>query len=744
VWAGAPFVAPGLAAQDATGQPALLVTGNLNDAPRPETFAVRATADIELDGRLDEPVWQTTPLIDRFVQQRPRDGAPASERTEVRILYDDQNLYVGANLFYADPSQIVRTGLLRDAGTGQGDVFAISLDTFLDGRTGAVFFVNPGGALRDAQTYDDGRIRNLPWNSAGQVKTVTHASGWSLELVVPWSSLRFEGSREQQIWGMNLFRRIRHNNEEVTWAPMERGWSVYNVSRSGHLTGIEGIQPGRNLSLKPYVVSSRSTGSLRTDAETDFDMGADLKYGITSGITLDLTANTDFSQVEVDRPQVNLTRFSLFFPEQREFFLENESLFQFGEQGGGAAGGGSGRTGVSNRDFTLFHSRRIGLTARGTPLPILGGARVTGTAGPISLGLLNMQTRAFDDVTPAVNPENFSVARLRGAVTDRLTVGGIFVNRGTTSGPHADNQSYGVDFDYTAFNDYLLVGGYLAGTQGTKEDGTDLDRAFAGRLLVHFRSPFWEVGAMYRALDEDFTPGTGFVSRTGINHLHTTIGIRPVVNWGLVTDLNPFVETHHFELLDGGMETRELSAGLGLEFVDGSNGNLELADHFERVHESFTVSGAVVPAGDHRFRDGSVSYGTNQGRSLSARMNVGGGGYYNGDRFSLGGGVLGRLGDQMILDLSAEHNRITLPGQGSVNAAAYSGRLEWYFSTALVATGLLQYDEAAHELVSNIRLRWEHAPLSDLFLVLSDRRDTQSDQVLERLVTLKVTRLLPF
>jgi hypothetical protein len=249
---------------------------------------------------------------------------------------------------------------------------------------------------------------------------------------------------------------------------------------------------------------------------------------------------------------------------------------------------------------------------------------------------------------------------------------------------------------------------------------------------------------MYRAIEDDFNPGSGFVSRTGIRHFFTTVGIRPVVDWGVVEGVNPFIETHHFELLSGGMETRELSGGLGLEFIDGSNGNFNFSDRFERVHEAFDVSGAEVPAGDYDFRDASVSYGTSGGRSLSASMNVGGGGYYNGDRFTLGGGVLGRVGDRMILDLSAEHNRISLPGQESVNAAAYSGRLEWFFSTTLLATALLQYDESGHELVSNLRLKWEHAPLSDMFLVLSERRDTRNDLVLERLVTLKITRLLPF
>ena len=729
----APSAATSLAAQDSAD--GLLVAGSLDDAPRPHWSAVRAMAPIDIDGRIDETVWATTPVIDRFVQQQPNRGAPATERTEVRILYDDDNLYVAADLLYEDPSNIVRTGLLRDANTAQGDAFAISLDTFHDRRTGAVFFINAGGALRDAQTSDDGRVRNLPWNSAGEVKTHTHDRGWSLELRIPWSSLRFEGGRDEQMWGMHLFRRIRHNNEEVTWAPMERGWTVYNVSRAGTLDGIEGIRPGRNVSVKPYLVATRSTGSVSGTAQNDYDVGGDLKYGVTSGITLDLTANTDFSQVEADRPQVNLTRFSLFFPEQREFFLENESLFRFGDN---ATRGF--RSGSSNRDFTLFHSRRIGLTSRGAPLPILGGARLTGTAGPISLGLLNMQTRGWE----AVEPENFTVARVRAALGPSLTLGSIVANRTTTSGPHADNQSFGADLAYTAFNDYLLIQSYLAATQGTNADGTDLDRALAGRISVSWRDRFWEFGAMYRALEEDFDPGVGFVSRTGIRQLFSTFGIRPVVQWGPLQELNPYVETQHFELLAGGLETRAVRGGVSGEFRDGSIASFNFADRFERVHRDFSVSGATVAAGDYRFREGSASYGTSGGRSLSARVDVGGGGYFGGERFSLGGSLLGRFGDRAILDLSADHNRISLPGQGSVSAAAYSSQLQYFFSTALVAMARVQYDQSGDLLLTDLRLNWIHAPLSDLYLVFTEQRDTREDRLLQRLVTLKVTRLLPF
>jgi hypothetical protein len=726
------FARDAAAQQDAAD---LVIRGNLDDAPRPHADAVRAPGPIQMDGRLDEAAWKAAPVIDRFVQQKPRAGAPATERTELRILYDDQFLYVGVELYYADPSQIVRTGLQRDANTAEGDVFGISFDTFLDRQNVTAFFVNPGGAIRDAQSSEDGRIKNFAWDGAARAKTRTTDHGWAAELAIPWSSLRFDGAREKQVWGMNFMRRIRHNNEEVSWSPMDRFASIYTASKSGTFTGLDGIRPGRNLSLKPYVVETRSSGSLRESTERDFDAGADVKYGITSGVTLDLTYNTDFSQVEADRPQVNLTRFSLFFPERREFFLENQSLFRFGDlpmQGS--------RSGATERDFTLFHTRRIGLTARGAPLPVLGGARVSGTAGPVSIGLLDMQTRASGG-TPA---ENFGVARVRAAVTNGLNAGAIFVNRAATEGPEAHNRSFGLDADFSAHKNYLLVQTYLAGAQGRNADGTPVERDWAGRASVSWKDPFWEAGALFRQLGEDFTPGTGFVSRRGIRHEFLTLGVTPRVARGPILELNPYLSMQRYSLLAGGLETRQLEGGMGSEFRDGSTAGLTFTDRLETVRTAFAVGGARVAPGEYRFREAAASYGTNRGRPLSASVSVGGGGYYGGDRRSISGGVLGRVGDRAIIDVSAETNRIELPGQVRASASAYTANLDYFFSTSVVTSGLLQYDQTAGELVADVRLRWIHAPLSDLYLVLTERRDTRADVLLERLITLKVTRLVQF
>ena len=516
---------------------------------------------------------------------------------------------------------------------------------------------------------------------------------------------------------------------------MDRQWQLYVISRAGTLHGLDGLRPGRNLSVKPFGLAADPSGELQAGATADFDAGLDLKYGITPGMTLDLTLNTDFSQVEVDQERVNLTRFSLFFPEKREFFLENAGVFQFGDQGNYLM-----RTGATSRDFTLFHSRRIGLTPSGTPLPILGGGRVTGTAGPVTLGVLNMQTRqkgAFD-------PENFTVARVRTESAAGLNLGAIFVNRTTTQKGSGDNRSYGIDADLQAFNGYLLVQSYLAGTRGTASDGTPMETQLAGRLSAGWRDPFWEIFALYRQFDDEFNPGVGFVRRRGIRHGYGTVGIRPRVDWPGLLQLNPYVESHYYADLGGTLETRLVSGGLDLDFVDGSTARLSVTNRFERVDDPFSVQGAQVTAGDYEFTEASAFYQTSGARRISGRLNVSGGGYFGGERLSMGGNLLGRIGHRVLLQVSANHNRIDLPGQAATTADVYGANLDLFFSTRLMTSAFVQLNEASRELVTNLRFRWIHAPLSDLYLVLTERRDTDANRVLDRFLTLKATKLLAF
>lgn len=729
------LLATGIALFTLSGSAAAQTPIDLDTAPRPRAIATRAVGPVEIDGILDDPTWAAAPVIDEFWQQKPAAGMPATERTEVRILFDDQHLYIGAELMEQPGYQPIIPTLQRDPNTRDGDAFGMMLDPFLDGTTVFSFFFNPGGAVRDIQSADDGRVNNAAWDAAFDLQTRIHDEGWTLELAIPWSQLRFDASLDEQVWGLNFLRRIRRKNEDATWSPMDRRWQIYVSSRGGRLVGLDDLEPSRNLQMKPFVLASQPSGELQAGADPEGSAGLDVKFGITPGLTLDLTANTDFSQVEVDQEQVNLTRFSLFFPEKREFFLENAGIFQFGDQGNRQT-----RSGATDRDFTLFYSRRIGLSPSGAPLPILGGGRVTGSAGPVSLGLLNMQTRSEGDL----GAENFTVARVRGEAVPGLSLGGIFVNRTETGGGMADNRSYGVDANLQAMNGYLLIQSYLAATEGTEDDGTPLERQMAGRLSVGWRDPFWEVFGLYRRFDDDFNPGVGFVRRRGMEHRYGTFAIRPRINRLGILEVNPYVEVHGYTDLGGGLQTRLQTAGMRLDFADGGQGSIDVTDRYERVDEPFSVRGAEVPAGRYGFVEGSASYTFSGARPIGGRVNVSGGEYFGGDRQSVGGSLLGRLGPNLLLDLSLNHNQIELPGQATTTADVYGAKLDLFFSTTLMTSAFVQFNEASEEMVTNVRFRWIHAPLSDLYVVLTERRDTSTNTVLDRFLTAKFTKLLSF
>jgi hypothetical protein len=308
---------------------------------------------------------------------------PASEDTEVRVLYDGDDLYIGIFARDREPTRIITTELTKDFNRTSGDSFEVILDTFHDRRNGYMFATNAKGAKWDAQMVNEGREINENWDTVWQVKTRVAETGWYAEIAIPLRTLRFHDS-DPQTWGINFLRRIRRNNEDTFWAPLPRIYELQRVSQAGTLEGMQGLRPGKDLRIKPYVLGS-SGKSAQTKVGTDADIGFDAKYGVTSGLSWDFTVNTDFSQVEADEQQINLTRFSLFFPEKRDFFLENSGVYEFGGTGGVATGGdgntagGAGRGRVNNvRDPILFFSRRIGLSDAGQSIPIVGGTRLSG------------------------------------------------------------------------------------------------------------------------------------------------------------------------------------------------------------------------------------------------------------------------------------------------------------------------------------------------------------------------------
>ncbi len=470
--------------------------------------ATRTSERIVIDGVLDEAAWQQAELGGDFYQLEPRTGFPASEETEFRLLYDDENLYVGVVCHQERP--LIINELTEDFAPGAGDVISLMFDTFDDDRNGFVFQTNPGGAKRDQQVT--GSNRNQDWDGVYEVATDVRAPGWTSEFAIPLKTLRFSDANPEQRWGFNVMRTYRSRNERSLWSPGPRPFNIFNVFIAGTLEGLEGIQQGRNLYVKPFLV-----GNYRPDVTTGFlnkqdvDAGLDVKYGVTSELTLDLTVNTDFSQVEADEQQINLTRFSLFFPEKREFFLENAGLFDIGSSAGGFGGGGGrgGRGGRAprGRDIIPFFSRRIGLGPDSQPLPIRVGARLTGKLAGWNVGFLNIQVGSQGEVAA----DNWTVVRLRREVLSNSDVGTFLFNR-DSSAPGDWNRSGGLDANFRFLNQRLSFSGFAMKSQTPGSD----DRNLAGRFEGSYRDPFYTFRASYLTIEEDFQNDLGFVPRPAI------------------------------------------------------------------------------------------------------------------------------------------------------------------------------------------------------------------------------------
>ncbi|MCH8269377.1 MAG: carbohydrate binding family 9 domain-containing protein, partial [Acidobacteria bacterium] len=556
----------------------------------PAATAIRTTEPPLLDGVLSEEIWSQAPLVTGFLQKDPQEGAPASEKTEVRILFDTRNIYFGVLCYDTDPGGIRATELRRDNGFGNDDIFEVILDTFHDHRSGYLFRINPLGTKYDATVADDGQRTNRDWDEKWEVKAQIHEQGWSAEIAIPFKSLRFLNS-ERLVWGVNFHRDIKRKNEDVFWTAHSRDFSFNEVSRAGNLEGLAEIQ-GFTFRLKPFVTTGGSQVVRRGQKESDHltDIGIeDAKYMITPQLALDLTVNPDFAQADVDEAQVNLTRFSQFFPEKREFFQERAGIFQFG------TGEPFGRPQV-----LLFHSRRIGLSEGREEIPIRAGLKFSGTQGPLDLGLLNMQTGRSGE-TPG---QNFTVARVKGNILARSYVGAIFTRN--TAGPaESANQAAGVDASFIFFRN-LNLRGFLA-----KNDSAHLkDGQWAGHGLIDWESDRIEFSVEHLNVQENFNPEIGFVGREDSKRTVAEFDYQPRPNIDLIRQMEFGTAVEYLTNQKGALETRVYELEWGAEFESGDDVNLTFLRTFERLVDPFRIRGGLgtVPAGDYEFNEYQFRY----------------------------------------------------------------------------------------------------------------------------------------
>jgi hypothetical protein len=703
----------------------------------PSATAIPITEAPLIDGRLDEGVWARGQLITRFVQREPLEGAPVSQRTDVRVLRDGEALYVGAWLYDANPSSIVFGQTRRDASLNDSDAFSLILDTYLDRQNGFVFATTPAGIEYDGQVANEGQGAgrgggrqqrgsaggfNLNWDGSWEVATSTDGEGWYAEMRIPFSTLRYDRGGPQT-WGLNFERQIRRNNELSVWSPLPRQFNIFRVSLAGTL---ELDAPAKRIvTVTPYVLGDAFKDYEVASPEWSADpkIGGDAKIGLTQSLTLDLTANTDFALAEVDDQQVNLTRFPLFFPEKRAFFLENAGSFTVG----------------SARSAELFFSRRIGLV-EGQEVPILAGARLTGKVGSTQVAVLNIQTDdlfALDDgdsTEVELSPHNnFGVLRLFQEFANRSRVGGIFVSRLNTSSTSDYNLTYGLDGRLGIGQD-LTFDTWLAMTT-TPWDSAEPDPRTGfnrGEYGLNGRAAYvtrdWSATLGYRQVGASFNPEVGFLSRDAYRHFNARVlrHIRvPGVPW--FREFRPHVSSSQFWDLDGFSETYLVHIDNHFAFENGAFFQLPgLNFTGEGLKEPFEIrDGIVIPAGTYDNIEWEFRANTDRSAPLSVSGGWDWGGFYNGTRFGPNATLAYRYRDRFTTSLRVDYFDVRLE-QGSFTTAVVNFNGSYSFTPRIYIQANVQYNDDTRDMGTNIRFGWLDTAGTGLFIVYNEGRHTGS------------------
>jgi hypothetical protein len=714
----APPVAPAVINRDAEGRATIRAT--------------RLTEAVTLDGQLDESVYETVLAISDFIQQAPDEGAPSTEKTEAWILFNEENLYVGARIWDSTPpSEWIADEMRRDSyQLFQNDTFWVGLDTFYDRRNGVVFFVNSIGGFTDFAVANEGNP-NLDWNPVWDVRTGRFDGGWTVEMEIPFRSLRYRSGTDQ-IWGLQLQRTLPRKNEfaYLDPIPISVGMAgMLRVSEAATLVGIEVPETGRNLEIKPYAIGGLST-DLTANPQTrnagDANAGVDVKYGITQNLTADFTYNTDFAQVEVDQQQVNLTRFSLFFPEKREFFLEGSGIFDFARGGSGifntalrSIGVGGGNPMGAGNAPTLFYSRQIGVQ-QGTVVPIIGGGRATGKIGDFDVGFLNIHT---DKVTAAgAAPTSFTVARVKRDIQRRSSIGALFTNRSVSLLGDGASQTYGADATFS-FYDNVGVIAYLAKTDTPGREDENL--SYQGRF--DYGGDRYGFQAEHLVVEDNFIPEVGFLRRDNFRRTYTTARFSPRPR--SLESVRQFRFEGSFDYIEaadtGSVETRQSQVGMLAEFENGDIAGINVADNYEFLIQPFTPGqGVTLPVGGYRFQDMEATYTPAPQRPFGGTFLVRAGEYFNGTIRSVGFNQ-GRLPvtERFSVEPSVSINWIDTP-IGAFRTNLVVLRANYTFTPRMFVSGLTQYNSGSNSISNNLRLRWEYSPGSELFVVYSENRET--------------------
>ena len=701
--------------------------------------AARLATPMVLDGKLNEEAYGLVAPITEFIQQDPDPGQPSTERTEVWVFFDDRAIYVSARCWDSHPERAVENDRRRDGTNfGNNDHIGIGLDTLYDGRNGVMLGVTSDGGLNDGLASNE-RDYNRDWNGIWEARTAKFEGGWSVEYAIPFKSLRYAGGGEQ-VWGFNVRRAIRWKNEFAYLTPIPPSYGIGGLMKFSSAATLVGLNlpPVRPImEVKPYLIGGLKTDRLAAPkVENSFDrqLGFDAKYGVTPSLTADFTYNTDFAQVEDDDQQVNLTRFGLFFPEKREFFLENLGLFNFG--------GYAQKRGATPGDMPLlFFSRRIGLSRDGRPVPISAGGRLTGKAGAFNIGVVNIQTE--DEPVSASPSTNFTVVRVSRDVLRRSMIGGYFTHRSQSAvTPDGTNSAYAVDGAFSFFSN-LNINTFLARTSTTGRHGDDLSM----RGQLDYNADRYGVQLERLTVEKNFNPEIGYTRRTDFTKQYALFRFSPRPK--NITSVKKFAFEGSYDRYvnsAGLLETRIVQGTFRTEFRNSDIFHAQVLDDYEYVPRPFTLFGtATIPVAAYRFTNFHTQYDIGAQRRFSGSVAYDKGQFYGGTKdtlaYSAGRIVLSR---NLAVEPAISLNWVDIP-QGKFVAKVVTARTIYTFTPRMFFGALVQYNSSSRSLSSNLRLRWEYRPGSELFVGYNDARDTTlpgSPELASRTFVVKTTYLL--
>ena len=718
------------------------------DAERPTMAAVRVEQGPTVDGDLSDAAWAESNVGADFVQHEPLDGVPATEQTEVRVVFTDSTIYFGITAFDANPEAIIAKEMERDSRIFQDDSIILLLDTFHDRRNGYAFETNLNAARADTLVTDEGRDLNLEWDGIWSVAARRTAFGWAAEIAIPISTLRFDPAAPA--WGFNVQRYIAHKREMTHWAGLPREVSmlgqvgslvqpVHRISMAGELTGLTGLAQSAQLQIKPFAVGDVSEDPrLDADPIADGDGGLDIKWGVTRSLALDLTYNTDFAEVEVDELQTNLTRFSLYFPEKRDFFLENAGIFDFGPPH---------RRFFEPPVLKAFFSRRVGLD-EGRQVPIDWGARLTGRVGGWDLGVLRVATAGLQQDSGTVPGNAFTVARLKRNVGQRSSIGAVL----TEAAPDAEdaNRVAGVDFVYKP-GPKTIFGGFWSSSGISEEADGGAGASDAGESAYGFnfdyQGPEWTVYLDAQEIEEDYSPKAGFLLRNNVRHLAPYVQWLPRIERGFIRTWFTELNVDYYETLDtGDLETRRIEfSPIGMRTTGEDRWRLGYVWEAENLVAPFEVSpGIVIPPGRYEFDNVVLAAFTNQSRLVGFRGRIFAGDFYGGTQSSGRATINLRLSRLVQTETRWVFNHVELP-QGAFDVGLYSQLVNFTFSPDLRLNTILQYNDLTGDLGTNIRLHWIYRPGADLFVVYNENwmaEDLRHRQSTHRQIAVKFTYLI--